>query len=291
MPGGDWPIELRVSRSTDGGRHWGAPVRVHRDRSPVEHGFASLAATPRGVSIAWLDARAGLDAAGQALPEGSYAMSLRATTMRADGRCDPETLLDARVCDCCPTAQIATLGGSLLAFRDRDPDEVRDIALLRSAAGSEWTGVPLERDHWRITGCPVNGPALTARGDEVAVAWFGLARDTAQVRLARSDDGGMVFGAPVRVDAGMPLGRAALALLPDGDAIAGWLEQRPGGVRLMARRVPFTGEPRPADTLAVFPAAHGIGIPRLVRVGVVVLAAWTDPAGPGRVHASLLTPR
>jgi hypothetical protein len=57
VSGENYAYHVRVSRSEDGGRTWGAPTRLHRDNSPTEHGFVSLVARG-GVGMAvWLDGR------------------------------------------------------------------------------------------------------------------------------------------------------------------------------------------------------------------------------------------
>jgi hypothetical protein len=51
--------------------------------------------------------------------------------------------------------------------------EVRDIAVARYESGRWSEPVYPGAEGWRIEGCPVNGPALAADRDRVALAWFG----------------------------------------------------------------------------------------------------------------------
>ena len=79
-----------------------------------------------------------------------------------------------------------------------------------------WSGPSIvHADGWRIEGCPVNGPSVAARGAVAVVAWYTAAREEARVWLARSEDGGVTFGDPVRIDEGHPLGRVDVALAPE----------------------------------------------------------------------------
>jgi len=68
---------------------------------------------------------------------------------------------------------------------------------------------------WEIEGCPVNGPAIAAAGDRVAVAWFTAAGDTPRVRFASSTDGAASFG-PAKTWNGCPArtGRYCTSAVP-----------------------------------------------------------------------------
>ena len=83
----------------------------------------------------------------------------------------------------------------------------------------------------------MNGPAIAASGRRVAVAWFTGAANTQRVKLAFSGDSGEIFGEPVTVDDGSPVGRVDVVLLDDGSAIVCWLEKLPSGGEIRARRV------------------------------------------------------
>ena len=85
-------------------------------------------------------------------------------------------------------------------------------------------GTPVHADNWEINGCPVNGPAIAARGKNVAVAWFAAKDNAPKTQLAFSKDGGRTFGAPIRIDSGTTLGRVGLTLLADGRALVSWID-------------------------------------------------------------------
>jgi len=283
--------DVRLIQSLDGGRTWGAPVVANRDHTPTEHGFACLVADSMGARAVWLDGRksAVTDSTGHpsVLEEGLADMVVRSAVLTPDGALADERELDGRACDCCPTAAASTPAGALIVYRDRSPAEVRDISILRHAAGA-WSGPrPVYEDGWKIEGCPVNGPAIAAAGDRVGVAWYTAAQDTHRVRVAFSDDGGIHFGVPVRIDQGAPNGRAALVLLPDGGALTAWLEDADSGSRLVARRISAQGAVSAPVTVAGIPPGRGGGFPRMVRSGDRVLLAWTEPGKPGQVKTAL----
>lgn len=266
--------DVHVALSSDGGATWSEAITPHRDGTETEHDFASLVPGPDGnLGVLWLDGRA------NAAPHGAGAQALMAAFIASDGTLGPELTLDPRVCDCCATAAIATDGGIVAAYRDRSADEVRDIAVIRQRAGSWSGGSVVHADGWKIAGCPVNGPALAAAGDRVALAWFAEPEAGARVSLALSGDGGSTFGAPLRIDDGRPLGRVDVTLLEDGSALVGWIELDDEGASFRARRMPTGAVGTEPLVIARVETGRAGGFPRLIRSGGSILAAWTAREG------------
>ena len=189
-----------------------------------------------------------------------------------------EAAIDASVCDCCHTAVAVAGDGPVLAYRDRTPDEVRDIhtAVLRDGTWRDAGAV--HADHWVMPGCPVNGPSVAATGDRVAVAWYTVADGVPNVQYAISEDGGRHFGAPTSLahDAGV-LGRVGVATDANG-AWLGWIEETTGEQRLrLARRDWASAATGPVRTLATLSThGNGAGMPRLASTGGATYAVWTD---------------
>jgi hypothetical protein len=274
--------DVRAAWSMDG-TSWSAPRIPHQDGTATEHGFVSSVPDPLGgATMVWLDGR---EFAGHEAESSAGNTRLMAADF-VRGRFGPEQVLDPRVCDCCQTAAVRTTHGVLVAYRDRDQDEVRDIVLMRREAGTWTSPYPLARDGWKLPGCPVNGPALAARGDAVAAAWFTMAGDTAKVSVALSNDGGATFSRPVRVDEGKALGRVDVAWLPNGDALVVWLENtEKGSTVLRARRVRHDLQCEAA--FGVAPAMkRASGFPRLACRGDSAYFAWTQDSEPPQVHVA-----
>jgi hypothetical protein len=122
----------------------------------------------------------------------------------------------------------------------------------------------------------VNGPALSAEGRTVAIAWFTARGDQGRAFAAFSTDAGASFGAPIRLDDVSALGRVDIELLADGSAIATWIEFADGAARFMARRVTASGHRGPAVAVAGINAGRASGYPRLARYGTEVVFAWTE---------------
>ncbi len=282
---GTYAYVVRISQSADGGNTWSTPVAPHRDSSETEHGFVALWNERGTVGAVWLDGRKTKAAGHDAGHAAGNEMMLVSTTLAADGTRGAEVRLDERTCDCCQNAAAMTSNGPIIAYRDRSSEEIRDIYVTRRV-GNKWTaGAPAHRDNWKIAACPVNGPALSARGNRVALAWFTAPGDSARVNVAFSDNAGATFGAPVRMDAGSPAGRVDVVLLPDGGALVTWVERTGGDVAsVQARRVGRDGKPGVPMTVATSSAARASGFPHAVITGNNVMFAWTVAGRPSAVR-------
>jgi len=287
---------IRVSESEDHGRTWSPPITPHRDASLTEHGFLSFFDAPEGaVGMVWLDGRqtAAEPADVSKAPVnhghggGAGAMTLRSTAVRRGAAPGADVLVDARVCDCCPTAAARTSRGAIVAYRDRSDAEVRDISIARLVDGSWRPGGAVHPDGWEINGCPVNGPALASMEDRVAVAWFTAARDEGRVSVAFSADGGATFGEPVRVDGGGTLGRVDVEMLPDGSAVVLWIALAQGKTELLARRAFADGRRGPSMVVARVGSDRSSGHARVVRSGNQLYFAWREPAPSSRVASAV----
>ncbi|MCI0574079.1 MAG: glycoside hydrolase [Myxococcaceae bacterium] len=288
---GKYAYDVRVTRSTDGGATWSPPVVPHRDGTSSEHGFVSfLPQDARRMGLVWLDGRRNVGE-GHEGHEGHHGETgLLHTTVGRDGKLGPETVLDARACDCCQTAAVMAEGAVVVAYRDRSPTEVRDISVLRFADGAWSKPRPLAEDGWEINGCPVNGPALAASGKHVAAAWFTAPKGQDRVSVAFSEDSGATFGSPIRVDEGRPLGRVDVLMLSDGEALVVWLEQSTTGAELRVRRVRPGGNLEPSRVIADSSAARSSGFARLAAAGGDVVVAWRDTSKPPKLRTVLLEP-
>jgi hypothetical protein len=175
----------------------------------------------------------------------------------------------------------------VIAYRDRSEKEIRDIAVARVTPTKVTSPSLLHDDGWETAGCPVNGPQIDARGNQVAAAWFTGAKNQSIVNVAFSDDGGKVFGKPIRVDSGAPMGRVELLLLPDNDALVVWMEGMGNAAHISARRVSAAGRLGPVVKLADSSAARSSGFPRAALIGTRAYFAWTGPSTPKRVHVAV----
>lgn len=282
---GTYAYDVRLSFSRDGGRSWTPSITPHHDGTQTEHGFASLFQAPgAGLGLVWLDGRAMKADSHDGHDAGS--MSLRGAVFNSDGTERSEALVDDRVCECCPTAVAVTSDGPIAAYRDRSEHEIRDIYVSRLVAGKWTTGRAVHADDWRINACPVNGPALSARGRDVAIAWFTATNNQGRAYVAFSSDAGRTFGAPIRVDDGTTLGRVDVELLPDGSAAASWIELTEQRAHFRLRRVERSGARSAPVTISGIGSGRNSGYPRMALGGDELILAWTDTEGGSRVRTA-----
>lgn len=272
---------VRVARSTDGGASWQPLGWLHDDLSPTEHGFVSMAAAGDGVRAFWLDGRATAD---------GHPMTLRSATIGA--AVAASELVDDGVCDCCSTAAAAVGDTTLVAYRDRTAEEIRDVRVATLGPGAAPRSTPVGDDGWKIEGCPVNGPALAAGGGRIAVAWFGAPGDRGHVAAALSSDGGASFGAPLEIDAAQPIGRVALAPLAAGGFALGWHARVGDSAEIRVVRLDSNGAAGTPVALARTSAGRRSGFARLAALpDRRLLAAWTEVAdGSTRLRAAAVAP-
>ncbi|MEE8543993.1 MAG: hypothetical protein V3S94_09050, partial [Gammaproteobacteria bacterium] len=190
-------------------------------------------------------------------------------------------------CDCClPDVALAS-GGPVVVYRDRTTEEVRDIVIRRMAGGEWQAALPLSPDNWVIAGCPINGPAVAASGDSVAVAWFSAAANVPSVRLARSGDAGQHFDAPVEIDAQGSFGHVDVVVTESGDAVVSWLRREADGLALTIRRVSPAGLVGDSQTVAFIDTGRPADFPRMVYADRRLVFAWTDFDDAGSVKTAV----
>lgn len=272
-----YAYDVRLSYSRDDGKTWVTSFTPHHDGTKTEHGFATLFQMPgAGLGLVWLD--------GRHMKEGGHGghgdnMTLRFGTFDKEWKQTAEQELDARVCECCPTTVAMTAEGPIVAYRDRSPEEVRDIYITRLEAGRWSDPKPVHPDGWRVPACPVNGPVLSARGRNVAVAWFNAKDDQPKSFAALSSDAGRTFGAPVRLDDSASLGRVDIELLPDGSAAAAYMEFEEQKSQFRVRRIRPDGSKSDAVTIAGMVGNRSSGYPRMAIFGNELVFAWTERNG------------
>jgi hypothetical protein len=204
-----------------------------------------------------------------------------------DGKQRSETVIAARVCECCSTATAVTSDGAIVAFRNRSDKEVRDIYVSRFANGRWSAPTAVHDDGWRIDACPINGPAISARNRDVAVAWFTVQQDQGHTFAAFSRDAGRTFGPPIRVDEAGSLGRVNIELLTDGSAAVSWIEFANQRSQFRVRRVEPGGTRSTAVTIAGIAEGRTSGVPRLVHDRDELLFAWAETdKGASRVRTA-----
>ena len=266
---------MALARSEDGGTTWKRLAAAGPREGPDEQSFVSLLPEAGAVRATWLEKRG----------KGN-STTLRTGLIR--GTLIESRLLDPRVCDCCQIATAATSEGAVVAYRDRDAREIRDIAIVRETPRGWTKPSPVARDGWKISGCPVNGPAVAASGRSVAVVWFTAADGKPRVEAAFSSDAGTHFDPPILVDGAAPLGRVGIVLDDNGDAIVVWAATDGGSPTIRLRRVSPAGRLGEPVIVAPTSVARTGGLPSLARAGQSLVIAWIAKADPPLLAAAIL---
>jgi hypothetical protein len=268
-----YSYEVRATFSADGER-WSAPYTVHDDDTPTEHGFVALWPWTQDLfALAWLDGRHTGGGHGE---HGGGRMTLRGAVLDARGKRE-EWQLDAATCDCCQTDVALAAGGPVLVYRDRSEAEIRDIAVTRYRDGAWTAPARVHADEWKMPACPVNGPAVAARGARVYVAWYTAAAGEPELRLAASTDDGEHFSAPRSVARGAPVqGRVDLVATRDAVYVS-WLTEDAQSQHLWLARyaADLAGAPEQVE-VAALARGRGTGFPRMAWRDGLVHLVWTD---------------
>lgn len=291
---GRYGYSIRAAQSDDAGASWSEPWTPHEDGLVTEHGFVNTFPTGDGAAgLLWLDGRdlaaAGLMVDGEPTSvDGSVAaMTLRYRSLDASGLPSPDILVDDWVCDCCQPDVAVAGGGAVAVYRNRTKAEIRDIYVTRLRDGVWSEGIPVYDDGWHMPGCPVNGPVISALGEDVAIAWFTAPEGVRKVQVALSRDGGLTFAAPVRVDHGNPLGRADILVLDDGTPVVAWMEESGDGAEILFQEMDWDGELLAAGSLSDIDPGRGSGFPQMELQGQDYVAfAWTEPGDPSGVRVA-----
>lgn len=187
--------EIRMLRSSDGGRSFSAPFTVHRDRQVITHRFESIAFDSAGnLHTLWIDKRDAEAARAEADRLGAKAAYVGAAIYRnvsSDGGATfgPDLKVADHSCECCRIAVAPDGAGGLVAlWRHVFGANVRDHAFGRVASGDAPPGEPVRAtfDGWTIDACPHHGPGLApASGGGYHAVWFGEREGEAAVRYGR----------------------------------------------------------------------------------------------------------
>ncbi len=280
-----YAYDIHLSRSTDQGARWSTSLLPHRDGTASEHGFVSL--VPAGddrVLAIWLDGRHTATAtADSASTEhahgGAGAMSLRSALIDRAGQISDEHEIDARTCDCCSTDAARLGAATLLLYRDRSADEIRDIS-FRVYEGSSWsaTAGSVHRDQWKIAGCPVNGPALAVNGGRALAVWTTMHGESLSVRAAIGNTKG--FGKMSELESGAKtLGRVDAASWGEQGFLISWVGSDAGeGSGSVIHLANLDAKLAISQRSALTRLATGSnpGMPRLARSGDRAIAVWTE---------------
>ena len=231
-----YSYDIKIVNSTDQGLKWSKPLKLHSDDTKTEHGFVSTINTKNGFLSTYLDGRQNeLSNHDKSIrPQ----MTLRGTSYNIDGNILEDLLIDDRVCDCCQTDLAITENGeSIVVYRDRSEDEVRDIYYSYKKDNKWSKPINIFNDNWEIPGCPVNGPAISTFNNTSAVVWYTFSNNNNQLKVAFSNDISNGFDTPIIVNANDPIGRVDIELLDQNTALISYIDIIDGGAYIKLQMI------------------------------------------------------
>jgi len=170
---------------------WSPAVTVDDDPAPNSHGFQGAAVGPDGtLYAAWLDMRD--KEAAKTADYTAGAASVYLTRSEDGGKTWSKNIRIATdVCPCCRVSFGFTGNRAILAWRGVDAGDFRDIyTAVSSDKGAGWSKPTLvNRDNWKIKGCPHVGPSLASVRDKVYVVWFSEANGKPGIFLSSTTNG------------------------------------------------------------------------------------------------------
>lgn len=277
-PGGTYSYDVTIATSDS---DFEEPFVPHSDNTPTEHGFASLVPLSDSSFYAvWLDGRNTMGGHGHDDEHSSditSAMTLRGSLVTLGGEVIDEEI-DPNICDCCNTSLVRTSNGLLAAYRDRTQNEIRDIYVNSYSFETNTWGNPkmVHNDNWQIAACPVNGPMMDTKGDNVAISWFTGANNEPIVKLAFSSDAGDSFTEPIIIDNSIPLGRVDVILTSDDIAWISWMTRVENSAVLKLAEVSKTAGVLGIHSISEINPSRLTGFPQLSKSNNSLMLAWTD---------------
>ncbi len=299
VPGGTYAYHVNMS-FYDPNDGWQKTFIPHLDRSPTEHGFASLLPLDSSrVFALWLDGQNMASMShGTMQPKSeteggesdlTTAMTLRSVILHSDGTQSAELQVDSAVCECCQTS-ITKAGDNIIAvYRNRDEFETREIfrAVYNLTEGTWSLPVQLSSDGWVISGCPVNGPQIDSKGDYVIATWFNAANNEPKTYATVSTDGGLTFNEPILLAKDNTSGRVDVAFNATGNALLTWVSS--GESPSVTGRLWEEGTFHDPFFIGDIQGSRASGFPRTAGIGEDFLVMWTDSELPFNLVSVLVS--
>ena len=272
---------IQIERSIDHGKSWQSLGCLHNDTSATEHGFVSLIPENRHVRAFWLD--------GRQMKKPTGKMMLR-TAILDGNKIKSENMLDHDVCTCCPTGAIQLPGGSAVVYRDRLPQEIRDISLVHLKNDAWSKPSRIQKDNWVMPGCPVNGPSIATNGNIIAVSRFTVIKNKAKIILRLFKDGQAESGKEIILDENIPVGRCTTVC--SKDAVYNiWIGVDKKQTVLRMAEVSLSGKIKRKITLVPIDKDRSSGMPRAIFSNNYLWVSWTgsNQVRLGRLKANIET--
>ena len=189
-----------------------------------------------------------------------------------------------------PTAAIQLPSGSAVVYRDRLPQEIRDISLVHLKNDAWSKPSRIQKDNWVMPGCPVNGPSIATNGNIIAVSRFTVIKNKAKIILKLFKDGQVKSGKEIILDENVPVGRCVTVCSKDS-VYNIWIGVDKNQSVLRMAEVSLFGKIKRKMTLVPIDEDRSSGMPRAIFINNYLWVSWTDSnqVRLGRLRANIET--
>lgn len=179
-------VRTVVSTSSDHGRYFSEPIRVHSEPA-TRATYTALAAANGSLLCSWLDNRNGV--------QQTFAAQRSAGQAAFDAEIRVHAGDDKQgVCPCCPTGcLLAPDGTAYVVFRDVESG-YRDFVVGRKMPGdASFQLFAVVPPTWTFNGCPHDGASLALVGDRLSVVWMDAHTGSPRCYYAEANAADMKF--------------------------------------------------------------------------------------------------
>lgn len=263
-------------RSNDAGKTWTAPIKPYNTQARVYDAQMSLTPMPENkLALVWTDSRHANHDELEKVADKTSRYQIMATILDERGRIGNEMTLDNDVCSCCRVYTDAEGDELMTVYRDHLKGEIRDISAISWQEGHINQQFPVHTDHWKINGCPSNGPSIDLTKDNGVITWFNGGDGKGKFWLGFASESAIK---PSIVVDDHAIGFGKAKLLDDGSALVVWRSNAGPEEELVLAQVTHLGEINHRKVIyrGSFPRwpSNYIG---LETTGNQAYIAWTDP--------------
>ena len=283
-----YSYDIKVMNSKDGGANWDKPLKLHNDSTKTEHGFVSTINYNNNFLSTYLDGRQNeLAKHDKSL---SPQMTLRSTSYNIDGEILLDKLIDNKVCDCCQTDLGITQNNiPITVYRDRSQNETRDIyySFFKDAKWS--TPLSINDDNWIISGCPVNGPAISTFRNSSSVVWYTEEKGESVLKIAFSENITNGFNDPIIINANDPIGRVDIEMINETSSLISYMDYIGDKAYLKVQKVNSLTGNNKFIIIEEISNTRASGFPKINIIDdAKTIITWTDTTNGHNVKTILL---
>lgn len=271
---------ILISQSQDGGATWSSPFMPYDTRIPAFFGLCHLVPLSADRMLAvWTDGRdtkIEIPHLQRVMPKMGGRMTLQSIEFDRQGNLYNPTTLDDQLSELSPFDVCATAQGAVVVYRNATDELIKDISIIRQVKGT-WTAPTIVyEDNWKVSHTTLEGPAVDALENQLAIAWYSAPEEVPQVKVMFSSDGGKNFSSPILIDEEAPLGKVDIAFQNENQAVICWVKQQENGTFLMTAQLSRRGAVEHQQIIAEFSEDNAAGFPSLARTPQGMLLTWKE---------------